>query len=424
MPARNDADDLRRRLANLGRSSAARARRPSARRSIPSNINPTSANLLPGQEVDTPLGPAYRVDQLYPLEHRHGSSRLCDVLGHGAGLAAEVVGRPEIGQAPLDQWMFLDTETTGLAGGAGTLVFLIGIGRFTAQGFQLRQYFLRDPVEEPGMLFALKQDLDTAAGFVTFNGQSFDLPLLEMRYVVGMRHECRLTDMPHLDLLPVARRLWRRSLPDCRMGTIERHVLGLARAATDVPGEEIPGIYLDYLRTRNTSQIERVLYHNAVDVLSLVGLAKQALDRYQQVDPAALSASEALAIARWHMYAGRMAQAERVYAAACEQEQVDVRVEALRLWSSELKRLDRRREALQRWEAWHRLAPDDPRPCIELAMYYEWHASDLVQARTWTLAARESLANWPLDWRRSASQAEVDHRLSRLEVKLERGGDG
>ncbi len=168
----NNTSDLRRRLRQLGRRTIAHASVAAARGAV--------GGTLEGEEIATPLGTAYRMQRSYPSDHQHGPGRLSDLLVYDALLASDVARQPALAQARMDGLLFLDTETTGLAGGAGTLAFLVGVGTFTAEGFRLRQYFLRDPAEEAAMLHALLEDLEAATGLVTFNGQAFDLPLLEL----------------------------------------------------------------------------------------------------------------------------------------------------------------------------------------------------------------------------------------------------
>lgn len=399
--------DLHRRLSRLGRVPRPSPMAPPAR--------PAS---LPGVERLTPLGPAFLREETYPRGHLHGGRPLESVLAFPPDLVADLAGAP----ASPTGLVYLDTETTGLAGGAGTLVFLVGVGWFEAEGFRLRQYFLRDPAEEPAMLHALLDDLAAAEGVVTFNGRAFDLPLLEMRFTIGLRRPAAWQPRSHLDLLPPARRLWRRALPDCRLGTLEAHVLGVHRSEADVPGEEIPGIYLDYLRTGDTRDIERVMYHNAVDVLSLVGLAAEVLSRHAATDPGRLTGAEALALARWHERAGRADPAEAAYRVASADRAREVQVEALRHYAAYLKRQRRYLEAVEAWQAWHALAPEDPRPCVELAKAFEWHLGDLAQAEAWARRGLVCLSHWPPGWRRERLWGELEHRLRRLERKRRRAG--
>jgi uncharacterized protein YprB with RNaseH-like and TPR domain len=405
----NTTSDLRRRLRRLGRRATPVEPSAAARDAV--------GGILEGEEILTPAGTAYRIQRSYPSDHQHGPGRLADLLVFDGLLASDVARQPALARSRMDGLLFLDTETTGLAGGAGTLAFLVGVGTFTAEGFRLRQYFLRDPGEEAAMLHALIEDLEAASGLVTFNGQAFDLPLLESRYIVGLRQRRNLAAAPHLDLLHPARRLWSRSLPDCTMGTIEQQVLHLHRTEDDIPGALIPGMYLEYLRTGSTAGMQRVIYHNTMDVLSLVGVATQVLGRHRQSDPTLLTASEALAVGRWHQQAGRGDPAEPALRSAVAASDGELRIEALRRLAEYLKRGGRPAESLAAWAEWHDRAPSDPTPCVELAKHFEWQARDVDQALYWTEEALGALAHWPADWRRDEALAGLTHRLVRLQAK-------
>ncbi|MEE8120902.1 MAG: ribonuclease H-like domain-containing protein [Anaerolineales bacterium] len=372
----------------------------------------------PGEPQETPHGAAYIIETQYPGTHEHGSSPLSLLTPFESNSAAEIAADPSLEGLSLDGLVFLDTETTGLAGGAGTVAFLVGVGKFVEGELRLRQYFLRDLGEEQAMLHAIEADLESSAGFVTFNGRTFDVPILEMRFTLGLRKRFPLTEWPHLDLLYPARRLWRRALPDCRLNTIERQVLGVHRSEEDVPGELIPGLYLDYLRTGDSTDMERVIYHNAMDILSLVSLTVEVLGRHGTDALSNLSASEALGVARWHQGAGRSGPAELAYRAAIESGDPIVRLEALRHHTAYLKRLGRRDQAVDGWELWHTLESDDPRPCVELAMYYEWHVGDLDMAKTWAEIGLVCLSNWENDWRYKEISKDLQHRIGRLKRKL------
>jgi len=404
---------LRRRLVHLGlhkTNAAPQAPRPPARQ----------ASLPPGDEILTPHGTAFRIQTNYPRDHQHGFGQLADVLAFSPSLAAEIGGNRALEAHPLERLVYLDTETTGLAGGAGTLVFLVGIGTFEEGSFRLHQYFLRDPAEEAAMLHALDLDLAGRGGFVTFNGRAFDLPLLDMRFRIGLRKAWTSSAQPNLDLLSPSRRLWRRLLPDCTLGTIERSVLGVQRTDDDVPGAWIPEMYLNYLRTGETSEMARVLYHNAIDVLSLVGLTAHILERHGRQDLQALQGSEALAVARWHQAAGRAGTAEDAFRAAVARSETGVRIEALRHYSQHLRRDGRAAEAIGLWQEWHALDPADPSPCLELAKFYEWRAADLLAAQAWANEGLMCLTHWPADWRRKETWQAIEHRLTRLASKAAR----
>jgi uncharacterized protein YprB with RNaseH-like and TPR domain len=407
-----DSLELRRRLSNLGR------RRPHI--SIQSAHKELQSIGLPeGRWIRTPSGEAFQMEQTYHFHDPHGHYPISYLLSFSSQLLAEVARKPELGNVPLEQLVFLDTETTGLAGGAGTLVFLVGLGRFFNDHFLLRQYFLHDPAKEAAMFHALLAELEQAAGFVTYNGQAFDLPMLENRYIMSFRKRLALLDYPNIDLLHIARRLWRSSLPDCTLSTIEGHILGVQRTEQDVPSSWIPDMYLDYLRTGNTAEINRIIYHNAIDVLSLVTLTGQILRRHYPEDMGNLSSAEALSVARWHQDLGRDSPAETAFKKAILTEDKGLRIEALRRYTEYLRRSGSKAQAVERWETWHELAPSDPRPCIELAKYYEWDLAEVERAIHWAQEALQCLTHWPADWRRQKVWEEVEHRLQRLAKKRE-----
>ncbi len=172
---------------------------------------------------------------------------------------------------PLETMVFLDTETSGLAGGTGTYAFMVGVGRFEAGTFHVSQYFMRDPSEEAALLEALADYLAPAQALVTFNGKAFDAPLLATRYRL---HACPVPfeECAHLDLLPLARRLWRDRLPSRALKYLEENVLMAPRTSEEVPGYEIPYLYFDYLRTADASPLQGVFYHNAMDIVALAAL--------------------------------------------------------------------------------------------------------------------------------------------------------
>jgi uncharacterized protein YprB with RNaseH-like and TPR domain len=406
-----DPRELRRRLNRLGKRKKGTPIKPKKRLLV---------GLPEGDELTTSHGTIFRIESEFPREHKHGGHTLSHFLGFQSSLAAEVTQQSNLQDVPMERLAFVDTETTGLAGGAGTLAFLVGVGTFVGNKFRLRQYFLRDPAEEVGMLTELRHDLDSASGFVTYNGRAFDLPLLESRYTIALRERIPLNSNPHMDLLHLARRLWRNSLPNCTLGTVEAEILGVERTDDDVPGAWIPGMYLDYLRTGDATEMARVIYHNTIDILSLVNLTGHILSRHQETNLGSLSESEALAIARWHHDSGRVLPAETAFQQAITSPDHGVKSEALRRYSTHLKRENRRQDALAIWKEWHKLASDDPNPCIELAKYYEWEVKDLNTAKTWAQEAMNCLSHWKPNWRRDQVWEELEHRLKRIDRKLQR----
>lgn len=203
------------------------------------------------------------VEARLPLDHRHGRVPLSDVLAAPlAGLAEPAPGPGEL--------LFLDTETTGLAGGTGTLAFLLGLARLEADGLYVRQYFLTGFGAELAMLEHARDWLAGAGQVVTYNGKSFDVPLLVTRHRLR-RLACPLDGKPHIDLLHPTRAAFASRWQDCRLQRAEVELLGLVRE-DDLPGWLVPQVWGDFVRTGRLGEVPRVLEHNRLDVVSLAAL--------------------------------------------------------------------------------------------------------------------------------------------------------
>ena len=175
----------------------------------PHNQN-TIESVIGGNSVITPLGDTYIIDSFYPPEYQHASQKLWATLS--LDVIAAWAGDERINHLAPTEFAFLDTETTGLSGGTGTYTFLVGIARYEQGTFHLSQFFMRDPIEEPALLVAIEKFLAPCRAVVTFNGKAFDIPLLSTRYTAqGWLHPFH--EMAHVDLLHLARRLWRDRLP-------------------------------------------------------------------------------------------------------------------------------------------------------------------------------------------------------------------
>ena len=229
-----------------------------------------------GVEEITPFGRHLAVRKIYGPDEYHGNVRLgrfsCPDLQRLAGLMKEKLSIPH-----RDSIVFLDTETTGLHGGTGMVPFLVGLGYFDGEDFIVIQYFIRDFDEEPSMLLALGDILQRFKLVVTYNGATFDLPLLEARFTLA-RLNSPFGEMGHLDLLPGARRLWRNGHGSCRLAALENKIAGFLRGP-DVPGAMIPRAYFDFLQGQGASTMNGVLKHNVHDIVSLAALTVCAADR-------------------------------------------------------------------------------------------------------------------------------------------------
>ena len=168
-----------------------------------------------------------------------------------------------------DKIIFIDTETTGLAGGTGTFAFMIGVGFVRENSFITKQYFMSDFGDEPAMLHDLEKELDNFEVMVSFNGKSFDIPLIKNRFTM-QNFEDPIGDKLHIDLLHLSRRLWKNELESCSLGSLEYFILRFDRdLSSDILGSEIPDTYYNYLDTGDSSEIKNIFYHNEMDVLSM-----------------------------------------------------------------------------------------------------------------------------------------------------------
>lgn len=209
------------------------------------------------------------------------------------------------------QWLFLDTETTGLAGGTGTYAFLVGIAWWDAGGLEVEQFFMRDHGEEHSLLVALAERMAERRVLVTFNGKCFDWPLLETRY--RMTRAIRLpSPRAHLDFLHPARNLWRLRLGSVRLPELERGVLGWNRGV-DVESELIPAIYFDFLRGGSPEPLIPIFHHNQMDLRGLAGLAERVLSVLAEPACPARDAFELFGVSRICERRGEAARARKLY---------------------------------------------------------------------------------------------------------------
>ena len=330
---------------------------------------------------------------------------------------------------------FLDTETTGLSGGVGTYAFLVGVARFEGEGLHLAQFFMSDPGNEPGQLAGLEEFLSPCQAIVTFNGKAFDVPLLLTRYL-SHGWQSPFKDLAHVDLLPLARRLWRDRLPSRTLGMLEAHILGAGRSEEDTPGWMIPEIYFTFLRTGDPTPLKNVFYHNAMDVISLVALMEHIAALLD--DPQGLGSEhgvDLIALARLYEQIGNHQAAVQLYGQGLDHE--DARSEkmpraAILQGLHRLAAIHKRKHdwqpAIQLWEQATRY--QDLSAHIELAKCYEHEEKDITAAIGWTQAAItlvvEGMAvspdGQPLGlYDRRQRLAELEHRLERLEKKSRHG---
>ena len=390
------------------------------------------ADILAGAWTESREGAVLVVDRYYTADRLYGRIRVGDIVStieNGCD-ALQVLGRAWPGRDPRPytaRLCFFDLETTGLAGGAGTQAFLVGTAVLEDGGIRVRQFLLPGFQHERALL-AMVADWGARAGtLVTFNGRSFDVPLIETRYLLH-RLEFPLADMPHLDMLHPARALWKQrptiagpALDDdsCRLSVLERHLAGYHRIG-DVPGFEIPSRYFRFVRTGDVHGLEAVMEHNRIDLISLALVTARALALITAGPHAAQHPREALGLGRLYERSGACDDAECSYAhaanlAAAIGHEPDVRAEALRRLAISRRRAGRMGEAAA---AWHELLSVAGCPSMwrreareALAVHHEHRSRDLDAAKSLVLDVLAESAG-------ARVRAAAEYRLQRLERKL------
>jgi hypothetical protein len=336
--------------------------------------------------------------------------------------------------------IFIDLETTGLSGGAGTVAFLVGCGYFDLGAFQVRQFLLTSFTSERALLAAVAEFFSGADLIVTYNGKTFDVPMMETRWLFH-RLEMPLDGVPHFDMLHPARRLWKMRAAaagdaediGCRLTTLERTLFNVTRVG-DVPGLEIPGRFFTFLRSGDPRPLEPVLEHNRLDLVSLAAVMARAVRLAREGHTACRDAAEALALGRvferagtddrFHARAHALARAEQCYTCALESRAAEVKGEALYRLGIRHRRERRFTEAAAIWREVIELT--EPRgirrigPLGELrrfatealAIHHEHREGDLTGARELALFGLQEAAGRRADGMR--------HRLARLDRKISR----
>lgn len=407
-----------------------------------SGLHP-ALSALDVEEVAGEFGSFLRRRAVYPLEHRHGHYVLSELMSC-AGRLKPIAARqnrkrgsraaddaPESTNIEAQRLLFLDTETTGLGVGTGNLPFMIGFGYADgASGtFTVEQLLIRHPGEERAMLAYLLGKFAGVTHLVTYNGRSFDWPVLTSRFVLnGWRPSG--VEPGHLDFLHPSRALWKNTLPSCRLSRIEEDRLGIVRGE-DVPGSLAPELYMKYLSDGDASHLRGVYIHNERDILTLASLTvhfggvlegRLGADWALPVEP-----EELFRTAAWLAEHGGERHAERLFAALCTEGTPGGR------WllpaAARLKRLGRHDEAAALWERAASLAESRLLPSaeahIELSMHYEHRRREPAVALDYASRALELLQRRTTLRQSDRARAELDairHRMARLRRKLEATG--
>jgi len=338
--------------------------------------------VLSGKFISTPFGDSFVRENYFPQDYRCGEVELFQIFQSSAKTISSLARDDRLKDIDINKTVFLDTETTGLAGGAGTYIFLIGAGYFEGDQFCVRQYFMRDFNEERALLSAVNELLSKYEAIVSYNGKTFDVPLIQSRFIMsGMK--LNLKNPGHFDLLYPARRLWKRRLENCSLSTVERDILGVIRE-DDVPGYLVPEIYFRYLKTKDARALKQVFEHNLQDILSLVALVSRMCFLVEDPLNNTEYGMDIFSIGKMFDEERRYEQSTRYYTEALKHNLAEEEtLEILRLVSFAHKRQGKWEEAEKIWkEIIERSREFIYYPYEELAKYYEHHLKDYQKAET------------------------------------------
>ena len=319
-----------------------------------------------------------------------------------------------------EKWLFLDTETTGLAGGTGTYAFLIGLAWWDAGGLQVEQFFMRDFAEEHSLLHELSHRIAERPVLVTFNGKSFDWPLLENRFT--MTRSIAVPKLAaHLDLLHPARALWKLRLGSVRLVELERHVIDAPRLGwhreNDVASALIPQYYFDYLRGGPAEPLAGVVRHNQMDLRGLAALFCK-VNELLSAAPNAANEIESLDLFGLSRFLQRRGDPDRAHSACAQALAMGLPAEFRPKARRDLALMAKRRgEHARAAEIWLQIVADlhdGIHACEQLAIYYERHARDLAKAAEFAQLAIAKL----LRERANSRDPLLTARFARLEKKF------
>jgi uncharacterized protein YprB with RNaseH-like and TPR domain len=349
-------------------------------------------------------------DFYYSLDGRYGKVRLGEWRDLQPETLAVISGSAAFAALDPQKVLFFDSETTGLAGGTGTIPFMLGFGFFSESVFQVKIFLLQDLDREGEFLDAVDDFLAAGdfAATVTFNGKAFDFPLLETRYIL-QRRRFPLLQLPHLDFLFPARTIWKNTFDSRKLGYLGEMLLGISRS-DDIEASFIPALYFNFLRSQDLSAIEPVIEHNAMD---LVGLAAVVLLGARYLADHSLTADEGeiLGLGMLCERAGLLEKAESFYRIAKDVSgRGEVKARAQRRLSILLKKKKLFHEALELWKLLSE--NNDLQAYREISVHYEHRERNYYQAVEIVEKALGSVSLSP------SQQQELEKRLERLRSKI------
>ncbi|WP_428908893.1 ribonuclease H-like domain-containing protein [Niallia sp. Krafla_26] len=360
----------------------------------------------------------YYVDQdyclvrevVYPLDSYHGKYRFRDFLH-----AVEKWNNSEL-KHPLsasgygvEDLFFFDTETTGLGGGTGNVIFLLGHASVKGESIVLKQHILPNPGAEVPLYKSFLESIDYTS-MVTYNGKAFDWPQVKTRHTLVREHVPKLPEYGHFDLYHAARRIWKHRLDKVKLSVVEKEILDFERKE-DIPGFLAPMIYFDFIEQKNPEGMLGVIKHNEFDILSLISLYTHLSFQLLGLDNGQTS-KEYFEVGRWFSYIGEKAAAEEVYTHLANRDEE----ESIKAKQELAFQLKKRKEWEQAVGLWKEVADKGDASlqisaCVELAKIFEHQYKEIDQAIQYTEKAIS---------KKLESTNEIDDNLSKRISRLKR----
>lgn len=381
-----------------------------------SQIDQSLEELLHADAIHNQFGRVLKVENFYPFGHRHGN-----VVFHGKNQSEVMkeVGKVKNKSEDLNDLVFLDTETTGLSGGTGTLAFLIGMAVFEQNGLRLIQFLIEEPTDEQAMLLEFSNFFSDQTTIVSFNGKSFDIPLLKTRFILN-KMPITFSDCAHLDLLHVSRKIWRNRLESRSLKDLEQEIIEIPRSNDEIPGWMIPEVYFNYLRTGDSSQLAGVIYHNGMDILSLVALYLIILSLLEnEIYSERIHAMDAYSLGKIFQDIGQLEKSTSLFQYCLKNKLSNqvVSIDARSRLAANYKKIKMWDKAVQYWN--ENADAGDMFSCLELAKYFEHICRDYQQALHWTMKAFEQLDRTDLSrYKKKVYQSEFIYRQNRLKKRI------
>jgi len=373
--------------------------------------------VIDGEWIHDRFGDVFMTCNKFPYGYSQGSVQIKDNI---SPILLYEVSRIVDQPFDINDLVFIDIETSGLAGGTGTMVFLIGLGFFNDSGFVVNQYFLANPDQEFSLLTKTIAGISGHKIIVTYNGSSFDLPVLKSRFSLN-RIGSPFKSTKHLDLLHLSRKLWKLRLGVCKLRDIELEILEFKRKEEEVPGWMVPQLYFDFLKNGDGRPLKGVFYHNCMDVLSLAAIFIYAADLLSQpIVDMNLQPLDVISMAKVFEKIGMLDKSSSLYQ-FCIQEDIPQALlpSTLLNFGNLYKKIGHADRAIRLWEL--SFENGNIYAAIEIAKYYEHLSKRYDLALQWVKQANAICEKQSTVGKRSdILKEDLYKREMRLLLKIER----